>query len=200
MKHNYDIEILPLHLWRNKETDAYKILYHFFDYTSLDMCRQQLKTWFAAAFAEDYAWKDSPANLLFFYERFEVLLYACWLLSGKNKTNNTQKKKAAWFRVSALSQHKAERIETFKFLNAYEIQTPVFVLSAFYEKTNLDTWRTELHNWLEAGLGKQTITHICDTENILPVMEQLQKLVEAAYCIHQSHLCEMINRKKRNDH
>jgi hypothetical protein len=199
MKHNYaDIELLPLHLWNNATVNPYQIIYHFYDYTSLDTCRLQLDKWFKAAFAEDYAWKDTPANLLYFYERFESLLYACWLLHNDNKIINAKNKTSTvWFQVSALSQHKAERIEAFKFLNAYELQNPIFVLHAFYDKTNFDAWRAELHNWLEAGLGKQTITHISNTENILPVMEQLNKLTEAAYLIHQAHLYDMISRKKK---
>lgn len=66
MKHNSaDIELLPLHLWNNKTVNPYQILYHFYDYTSLDRCRQLLKKWFEAAFAENYAWKDTPLPALF---------------------------------------------------------------------------------------------------------------------------------------
>jgi hypothetical protein len=161
------------------------------------MCRQQLDKWFKAAFAEAYAWKDIPANLLYFYERFESLIYGCWLLYNDNKTTTTKNKTStAWFEVSALSQHRTEHIETFKFLNAYEMQNPLSVLQAFYHKTDFDTWRAEIHNWLEAGLGRQGITHISEAENVLNVMEQLNKLVEAAYLIHQAQLHEMISRKR----
>ena len=154
MKHNHaDIELLPLYLWNNKAVNPYQIIYHFYDYTSLDTCRQQLDKWFKAAFVEAYAWEDIPANLLYFYERFESLLYGCWLLYNDNKASTAKNKTgAAWFEVSALSQHRAERIETFKFLNAYEMQNPLSVLHTFYHKTDFNTWRAEIHNWLEAGL------------------------------------------------
>lgn len=199
MKHNsINIELLPLHLWNNKAINPYQIIYHFYDYNSLDMCRQQLDKWFKAAFVEAYAWKDIPANLLYFYERFESLLYGCWLLYNNKETTTAKNKTGtAKFEVSALTQRRAERIEVFKFLNSYEMQNPLIVLHAFYHTMDFYAWRIELHNWLEAGLGKQTITHISNTENILPVMEQLNKLIEAAYLIHQAHLHEMISRKKK---
>jgi hypothetical protein len=199
MKHNNaDIELLPLHLWNKKAINPYQIIYHFYDYTSLDMCRQHLHKWFEAAFVEAYAWKDIPANLLYFYERFESLLYACWLIYKDDKPITAKNKpNTAWFEVSALSQHRAERIETFKFLNAYEMQNPLSVLYAFYHKTDFDAWRAEIHNWLEAGLGRQGITHISEAENVLFVMEQLNKLVEASYLIHQAQLCEMISKRSR---
>ena len=190
MKPNYDIELLPLHLWRNKETGAYKILHHFFDYISVDMCRQLLQKWFTSAFAENYTWKNEPANLLSFYERLEALLYACSLLCGDDKTYRTKNKKQKCT-VSAVAKSKAERMEVFKYLNALEVHKPLAVVNAFFSKMDLYAWRTELHTWFEAALGRQTIIHISTTDNVLPVMEQLNKLVEAAFIIHQLHICEM---------
>jgi len=196
MKHNYDIELLPLHLWRYKETDAYKILYHFFDYISLDMCRQLLQKWFTAAFAETYAWKNETAALLSFYERFEVLLYGCWLLCNDEKTSKIKEKKTSKLKVSTLQQHKAERVELFKHLGAYEMHQPLSVFQTFFSMMDLNAWRIEMYNWFEAGLSKQSILHITDTDNVLPVMEQLNKLVEAAYVIYQMHLGTQVKRDR----
>jgi hypothetical protein len=197
MKHNYDMELLPLHLWRNKETDPYKILYHFFDYTSLDMCRQLLQKWFTAAFAETYTWKNEPASLLSFYERLEALLYGCSLLNSDSNSRNSNRKKTTWPEVSALSKSRAERTEVFKYLNAYEVYKPLTVINAFFTTMDLYAWRAELHNWFEAAMGRQTIIHISTTDNVLPVMEQLNKLVEAAYVIYQMHVAENVHRPAR---
>ena len=91
-----------------------------------------------------------------------------------------------------------ERAEVFKFLIPYEIQNPLVVLQQFFNKMDFYTWQRELHNWAEAGLGKQTITEINDTRNLLPILEQLNKLAEASCLINQAHLDELINRKAKH--
>ena len=197
---NTGMELLPLHLWKNKEADAGSVIYLFYDYTSLEGCRRLLHQWFEAAFAEEYVWKNTPANLLYFYERFEILLYGCWLLytGSKNLTaKHTRSVSAGSIKLSPLSAHMAERVEVFKFLTAYEMQNPLSVLQQFFNRLDLYAWQKELHNWIEAALGRQTITQINDTRNLLPVMEQLNKLAEAAWLINQAHLHELMIRKEK---
>lgn len=197
---NADMELLPLHLWKNKEANAGDLIYRFFDYTSLEGCRRLLRKWFEAAFAEEYAWKDTPANLLYFYERFEILMYACWLLHNGSKTQKVQQKQsgsAMSIELSPLYERMAEKTEVLKFLAAYEMQNPHDVLEQFFNSQDLSAWQKELHNWIEAALGKQTIIHIIDTRDLLPVMEQLNKLAEAAWLINQSHLYELLVPKEK---
>ena len=57
---------------------------------------------------------------------------------------------------------------------------------------DLYAWRAELHNWYEAGLSKQAIVHISNTDYALPVVEQLNKLAETAYVIYQVNLGEIM--------
>jgi hypothetical protein len=68
-------------------------------------------------------------------------------------------------------------------------------LQEFFNQRDLYEWQKELHNWMEAALGRQTITQINDTRNLLPVMEQLNKLAEAAWLINQANLHELMIRK-----
>ena len=197
---NADMELLPLHLWKNKEADAGYLIYRFFDYTSLDGCRRLLRKWFEAAFAEEYAWEDAPVNLLYFHERFEILLYACWLLHSGSKTQTAQQKQsnaAMSIELSPFYERMAEKAEVLKFLTAYEMQHPHYVLQEFFNQRDVYAWQKELHNWIEAALGKQTITQINNTRNLLPVMEQLNKLAEAAWLINQARLHELVMRKEK---
>ena len=77
------------------------------------------------------------------------------------------------------------------------MQHPHYVLQEFFNQQDMYAWQKELHNWIEAALGKQTITQINNTRNLLPVMEQLNKLAEAAWLINQARLHELVMRKEK---
>lgn len=79
---------------------------------------------------------------------------------------------------------KANRLQV---LSKEEKQNPQIVIDAFFDGFHLMEVRKQMWDWLCSALGNQNSWHETGFErgNLLFLYENLQKLTEAAYILHQ---------------
>ena len=171
---------LPVHLHNYVHEDPYYMIAEFFSFTSLDSWRLWLANWFKAAFDEDYILKESPANFLYAADQLQLLLYACSSLIDKNAT---APKAAETGEAPGRPMLKLRREIIIKHLTVNEIVDALRVVKNFFSFQSFKEWQLTLELWKEAALGRTSVTGLQDSGTLLPVMEYLYKIAEAAWLL-----------------
>lgn len=171
------ISLLPLHLQANLKENAYLLLDDFFGVSSLNGWRNWLHTCFTAAFQQTFALKEVPGNFLYSADHLILLVYTCRLLTQKEIKHKNQKRHKA----VSLSSFKYQREVCIKHLTQQETMQPFTLLQQFFAYQNFKDWLQTLQLWKEAALSKTSITELEDVNKLMPEMELLYKLTEAAW-------------------
>ncbi|MGY4537831.1 HEPN domain-containing protein [Mucilaginibacter sp. UYNi724] len=137
--------------------NPFTVLADFFDVDGLPGHLERLETWRKCILEDQYfkGDKGSPSELLHFYKLNICLLEAAYLLKDKS----------------------------YPFFK--KADNPYLDFKQVYEDYNLSTYRAILYQWLEFGLSANAANEFIDTKDLIRVYENLQKLYNAAWQIHQ---------------
>ena len=171
---------LALSTGRNDAVDPYYIINHFFDAGSITEMKKLFTAGCTAALSQQYSWQQGcPGNLLYFYEQLELLVEACYLVCIDIKHNRKYLKKIQ-HRFKKRSLHE---IQLPTLLSAAEFSNPFLVMQSFFELHSIKKWKQWLYAWMEAGLSDYDVLQSIGTQSILPYHLQVQKLMDACWCI-----------------
>ncbi|MEP7279937.1 MAG: hypothetical protein ABI813_14905 [Bacteroidota bacterium] len=179
---------LALSMDDTNHIDPYWVITDFFCFGSLAEMKERLEKTCKAALVEKYNWKQGcPGNLLYFYERLEKLVEACFLITSSSKYKNRLVKKA--------KQGKLKEIESNPLLpcslSAAELNDPLSVLQSFFQFHDLKRWKQDIYAWMEAGLSDFTVLENIAPKNLITYHHHLQKLLDACWYINL-----LVNSKK----
>ncbi|GAC1425257.1 MAG: hypothetical protein NVSMB7_01530 [Chitinophagaceae bacterium] len=182
--HQY-LNRLALTTGNNEVIDPYSIIKDFFHFGNLAEMKNFFKEACRAALAEKYSWEQgSPGNLLYFYERLEKLVEACFIIFSSKKHKTKLSKKILNNPNLPCS------------LSADEIQDPFSVIQSFFELQTIKKWKQDLYAWMEAGLSNYTVLDSIEASDILPYHYHLQKLLDASWYISLRHKNKRKRKKK----
>jgi hypothetical protein len=158
--------------------DPYNIIKDFFYSGNITEMKDLFMETCRAALSEKYSWKEgSPGNLLYFYERLEMLVEACFLICTSKKHRNKLSKKTRRMAKKAFARHLYLPCS----LSKSEISDPLPVIKSFFEFHSLKQWKQHLYAWMEAGLSNYTVLDSMAAEDILPYHYHIQRLMEACW-------------------
>ncbi|MBE7176999.1 MAG: HEPN domain-containing protein [Mucilaginibacter polytrichastri] len=123
-----------------------------------------------------------PGALLFTYDLNVKLLEAAYLLTQKhhstNGTSNAIPKLPG-------NHERHQWLYYPKHLKRKETSEPYNVLTKIFTEFSLFEYRSFLHDWLTAAFDKRSARESLDAREIIMVYENLQKLYDATWLIHQ---------------
>ncbi len=157
------------------DIDPFSILDDIFSFATVQEMKALLLEAGIAALTEKYSWKQrSPGNLLYFYERLELLLEAGMLvlLFPKYRKKATQKNSAGSASISlpcSLSQE--------------ELEDPLLVLESFFAFQPIKKWKRQLYLWMEAGFSNYSVLDEFKPGLVLLYQQHLNKLLDACWKI-----------------
>lgn len=136
-----------------------------------------------SALTENYSWHQGcPGNLLYFYERLEMLVEACFLIDkNKKRKRKINRKLKLLFRKKDLQDAVLPSA-----LSATEISDPFVVIQSFFECYTLRQWKKALYAWMEAGLSDFNVLENIEPPSILVYHLQIQKLMDACWYINMA--------------
>lgn len=137
--------------------NPFSVLADFFDVDGLPGHLERLETWRKCILEDQYfkGDKGSPSELLHFYKLNICLLEAAYLLKDKSHP---------FFKEAA---------------------SPYLDFKQAFEYYDLSAYRAILYQWLEFGLSANAANEFIDTKDLIRIYENLQKLYNAAWKIHQ---------------
>jgi hypothetical protein len=153
--------------------DPYSILNNIFSFESFGTMQDMFRHFCEAGLAEEFSWKEgSPGNLLYFSERLEQLIEACFIIysAGKIRKNRIGIKKSKQLNKALLPIRLSEK----------ELNKPFIVIKAFFAHNSLPEWKLAIHRWTEAGLSKYSVAESAGAEGILSFYRHLEKLIEVS--------------------
>ena len=153
--------------------DPYYILNDIFNSDHFGAMQDLFRHFCEAGLAEEFSWKEgSPGNLLYFSERLEQLIEACFIIhsSGKIRKGGKVFKKTKQINKALLPIR----------LSEMELDKPFIILDAFFAHNSLPEWKEALHRWTEAGLSKYSVAESAGAEGILSFYQHIEKLIEAS--------------------
>jgi HEPN domain-containing protein len=173
----------PLHLSTEQITNPLLILRLFFDDDWLPGHLERLKEWRRCVLKDEYykGQKNSPAELLYFHRLNIRLVEAAYLLKGSKKP-----------KFSPLTDEQETWRDYPVNLSDAELINPLLVLSEFFEDYTLPQYREQLYEWLEYGLSAKAANEFIETDDLISVYENLQKLYSVAWLMHQRTAYETI--------
>lgn len=150
-------DFYPLNLRPEQVNNPLSVVTTFFDNDSLPGHLERLQTWRKCIIEDQYfeGDKGSPSELLHFYKLNICLLEAAYLLKDKS----------------------------YSFFK--QVANPYLDFKQAFEYYDLLTYRAILYQWLEFGLSASAANEFIDTKDLIRVYENLQKLYNAAWKIHQ---------------
>ena len=160
--------------------DPYSIITDFFHFGNIAEMKALFLESCRAALSEKYSWKQgSPGNLLYFYERLEKLVEACFLIFSRSKKKKKLPKKLKPAAFKKVLNHPNLPCS----LSADEMSDPFLVIQSFFEFHSIKEWKQDLYAWMEAGLSDYTVLENMEAKDILPYHHHLQKLLDACWYI-----------------
>lgn len=88
-------EFHPRHLTPEETRDPYRVIHELFDYAHLPQLREQLWEWFKTTITGTYH-QQKPrerSSLLYFYEKFEKLIEATYIIHQQHADKTLSVKK-----------------------------------------------------------------------------------------------------------
>ena len=89
--HDYPpAELEPRHLTKEEIEDPYQVIHGFFDYAHLPQVREHLWEWLKLTVSGNYhnISRTKRSNLLYFYDKIEVLVESVHILHRQGKFSN----------------------------------------------------------------------------------------------------------------
>jgi len=160
-----------------------EVIEEFFELGNINEIKRLFTAACGAALSEQYNWNNgSPGNLLYIYERLEMLVEAGFLLN----TDKRKRKKLSRRLRRAMTTKTMQDITLPSSLNAEEIKNPILVIQSFFMVGTLKEWKLALYAWLEAGLSQHEVLQNVEVASILPYHVHLQRLLDACWYIKQA--------------
>jgi hypothetical protein len=148
--------------------NPYPIMKPFFEYDDVEGIIGVFRFSCEAALTETYSWKnDTAANLVSFYERLELLVETCYLI-----TLNEQHKKTA---SAAVSNAKKPALPCP--LTQDELNNPYLIIEQFFALHNLAKWKKLLHCFMEAGISRFSVVDNIKIKELLTYCQYMEKLI-----------------------
>ncbi|WP_426669438.1 HEPN domain-containing protein [Mucilaginibacter sp. McL0603] len=174
-------DFLPISLTVGEAHQPLIVLDDFFSDDWLPGHLERLQKWRNYILKNDYYkdHKNSPAELLYFYQLNLRLIDAVFLLNEKQDSCN---------QIKVIPDLNEERLPWRDYpanLNESELFNPYLVTKRFFKDYNLPQYREMLFDWLEYGLSASAANEFIETRDLIKVYENLQKLYSAAWMIYQ---------------
>lgn len=188
-KQNNSQPFYPKYLNRNEAGSPISVIGDFFSADWLPGHLSKLQEWRRYVIEEEYynGKGKSPASLLMTHQLSARLVEAMYLLSKSKKGKALSKVIHINFEEQLLKEEK-EWLHYPVYLSPVERINPYLAISKFFEVYNIDQYLEFLYEWLEAGLSVSTIDDDLDISDVICFYENLQKLYEAAWIIHQREI------------
>lgn len=171
----------PIHLSPEEINAPLSVIAAFFDDDRLPGQLAMLKEWRDSILKPNYyrGPKNSPSSLLYFHKLNIALIEAMYLLNQNGGADNLNlpgaepaKEKNSWIAYPV-------------YLGMAELADPFLFLQGFFLAYTLPHYRQHLAGWLEHGLSRYPAGEFIGAVELITVYENLQKLYEAAWLIHQ---------------
>lgn len=168
-------------------TDPVKVVHDFFSASWLPDHLKMLKQWRNdAAFESDKSSNNRPANLLYDHELTMKLLEATWLLKstklgGVGINHDKEIDIAKWY----IKTERKKLRDYPEHLSVREIIRPSSVIKKMFKVHKLDGYRKILNIWLYDALSTSFLEESLSKAEVITVYEQLVKLFEAMWLIHE---------------
>ena len=171
----------PIHLSPVEIKAPLSVVAAFFDDDRLPGQLTMLKAWREYVLKPDYyrGRKNSPSSLLYFHKLNIALIEAVYLLNQSGAVNGLN------VSCAELAKEKKSWLAYPVFLSTAELNEPFLFLQSFFAAYSLPEYREQLGEWLEHGLSSRPAAEFIGTVDVITVYENLQKLYEAAWVIHQ---------------
>lgn len=171
----------PIHLSPQEINTPLSVIAAFFDDEQLPGQLAMLKAWREFVVKSDYyrGTKDSPSALLYFHKLNVALIEAVYLLNQSSEANGIN------LSCAELAKEKKTWAAYPVFLATGELSDPFLFLQAFFTAYSLPEYREHLSGWLEHGLSRYPAGEFVTAVDLITVYDNLQKLYEAAWMIHQ---------------
>ncbi|WP_121811976.1 HEPN domain-containing protein [Mucilaginibacter kameinonensis] len=172
---------------RNEIASPIAVIGDFFSADWLPGHLGKLKEWRQFVIEDGFYTGKSPASLLMTHQLSARLLEAMYLLIR----SKAAKKRLRTIHINfdeQLAQEEREWLHYPVFLSPLERINPYLAISNLFEIYTIDQYLTFLYEWLEAGLSVSTIDDDLDMSDVIYFYENMQKLYEAAWIIHQREI------------
>ena len=186
-KQNSDQPYYSKHLNRNEIASPIVVIGDFFSADWLPGHLDKLKEWRQFVVEEGFYTGKSPASLLMTHQLSARLLEAMYLLS-KSKAAKKHFRTIHTNFDEQLAQEEREWLHYPVLLSPLERINPYLAISNLFEIYTIEQYLTFLYEWLEAGLSVSTIDDDLDMSDVIYFYENMQKLYEAAWIIHQREI------------
>ena len=174
LKTDYFLNRIALEEMANVETiDPIDILHKVFNFGTLPQMLELIQDLYTAAMEKQYNFnKRDPGSLIYFANRLEEIIEACFLL---NKSKNKH------FRSLNITKRKIP-VSGIR-LTEKESGDPAIVIKQFFMYKSLPKWKEALQHWIECALSNYSIVERINPDELLPFCEHIEKLIEASYTL-----------------
>lgn len=173
MQHTPHYTIHPPHFWEEPVTDPYQLADHFFDYTSVDLQHVYTEKFSRAAMEEQQSQDLQAGQIITFYEKTQLLLYAADLIYRNPALLKPQRNIDVGGLPWELQPHH---------LIKEEIVNPLTVIEQVLQFMEYSQWLPELHAFLHAALHNYSIME--EVSDVHTTITLLHKLADAMWLIH----------------
>ena len=194
MEKSNDKTIPPLCLPQEEQKEPQLALTRLFEETDLEYLKIHLWHFLKAVFSEDYfRLMGQPAIVCDIVEHIELIIDTFYMLS-----ENEIKEEVVKPAIDRPDSEEADReylinvSNIYRFYNGHirrlrkeEVENLYLVVEDFFRFYNRNEWLEELKRWQYYALGNFSICMASDETRILEMYEHLEKLLEAAYLLHQ---------------
>lgn len=172
--------------------NPYLLIIDSFSWDFMPQQLSRLKYWRELLLVEQYYEKrNCPADLYFQYKMVIKMLEAAWLLRKKNRTQTpTPESSLVSAQNEPLKSEDKRLLHSPTFLNPSEILNPYNTFRSIFAEFHLTEYHDILDRWLSEGLSSFYCESILEKKEVITVYENLQKLIEAMYLIHERELNE----------
>lgn len=156
------------------DIDPFSVLNEVFSFATAQEMKTLLYNAGQAAIHEKYNWKEgSPGNLLFFYERLELLVEASVLIVLIPKHHKTAQRNVKTKPGSVPNLPCT--------LSDSEWANPLSVLEGFFTYQSIKKWKQQIQVWMEAGLSNYSVLEELKPGLCLPYYTWLNRLFDACW-------------------
>lgn len=148
---------------------------------------ERLKHWRNLLLAnKTFERRNCPSDLFFHYRMTIKLLEAAWLLRVKSAQNNFALQDQDKTVVKTYLNKERQEIKFYPvLLSDEELWNPGILFSQLFKQYKLTDYRRILQYWMTEALSRFHNEEVLDKAEIIIVYENLQKLYEASWLIHQ---------------
>lgn len=177
----------PVLLDEDELKNPYKAIQLFFDADHLSGHLEVLSYWQKLVVRPEYYNRQNcPTNLLYMYKVTSKLIEAAYILR-KTKGKSVAGKMGELSEDDYFANESSKWRAFPKNLGRKELLNPYRVFRKFFKAYSLEEYREHLYDWLSDGLSPYPAYDVHAT-HLITVYENLQKLFEAAWIIHEREI------------